>query len=76
MILSLACLPWVPMWTGQSLDLTWIYGTGVSMVAILLIYEHALVRPGDLGRVNVAFFHVNSVVSMGVFGFVTLDLVT
>ena len=76
MILSLACLPWVPMWTGQSLDLTWIYGTGVSMVAILLIYEHALVRPGDLGRVNVAFFHINSVVSMGVFGFVTLDLVT
>ena len=76
MILALASLPWVSAWTGHPLDLHWIYGTGVAMVAILLLYEHALVRPNDLGRVNVAFFHVNSVVSMGVFVFVTLDLVT
>ena len=32
---------------------------------MLLIYEHALVRPDDLSRVNVAFFQVNIVISIG-----------
>ena len=32
---------------------------------MLLVYEHALVRPDDLTRVNLAFFHVNVVISMG-----------
>ena len=76
MVLTLACLPLVDWCGGPVLDLHWIYGTGVGAVAALLVYEHALVRPGDLTRVNVAFFHVNSVVSMGLFGIVTLDLIT
>ena len=41
---------------------------GVLAVAVLLVYEHWLVRPDDLTRVNVAFFNVNAVVSMGLFG--------
>ena len=32
---------------------------------LLLVYEHWLVRPDDLTRVNRAFFHVNAVVSIG-----------
>ena len=32
---------------------------------MLLVYEHWLVRPDDLSRVNRAFFHVNAVVSLG-----------
>jgi 4-hydroxybenzoate polyprenyltransferase len=33
----------------------------------LLVYEHRLVRPDDLTRVNVAFFNVNAVISIGLF---------
>ena len=43
----------------------WIYCTGVVAIAALLVYEHRLVRPDDLTRVNRAFFHVNAVVGLG-----------
>lgn len=55
-------------------QLGWIYLVGISCVAALLIYEHRLVRPDDLTRVNLAFFHVNAVVSIGLFLVGTLDL--
>jgi 4-hydroxybenzoate polyprenyltransferase len=43
----------------------WIWWFGVAAIAILLTYEHRLVNPNDLARVNVAFFNVNAVVSVG-----------
>jgi 4-hydroxybenzoate polyprenyltransferase len=46
----------------------------VAGVALLLLYEHWLVRPDDLTRVNLAFFHVNSVVSVGLLVIVLCDL--
>lgn len=49
------------------------YG-GVALVAVLLIYEHALVRPDDLSRVNAAFFNCNAVVSMGLLAVGIVDL--
>ncbi len=58
------------------LSLGWIYRLGITAVAILLAYEHWLVRPDDLTRVNLAFFQVNAVVSLGLFAVVTLDLLT
>ncbi|MCC6492340.1 MAG: 4-hydroxybenzoate octaprenyltransferase [Pirellulales bacterium] len=54
--------------------LGWIYYAGVAAVAALLVYEHALVRPDDLARVNIAFFHVNAVISLGLLALGTLDL--
>ncbi len=42
-----------------------IYFVGVAAVAMLLAYEHAIVRPDDLTRVNLAFFQVNVAISMG-----------
>ncbi|MFO0888381.1 MAG: 4-hydroxybenzoate octaprenyltransferase [Isosphaeraceae bacterium] len=51
-----------------------IYYVGVASVAALLIYEHALVRPDDLTRVNQAFFHVNVVISLGLLIFGVTDL--
>jgi 4-hydroxybenzoate polyprenyltransferase len=51
-----------------------IYFVGVAAVAALLVYEHALVRPNDLTRVNVAFFQVNVVISMGLLVVAVLDL--
>ena len=51
-----------------------IFWAAVAVVAALLVYEHALVRPDDLDRVNVAFFHVNAVISLGLLAVGTLDL--
>jgi 4-hydroxybenzoate polyprenyltransferase len=52
------------------------YWVGVAVVALLLGYEHSLVRPGDLRRLDAAFFTMNGVVSVAFFGFVLLDTVT
>ena len=42
-----------------------VFLVGTVLVTILLAYEHWLVRPDDLTRVNIAFFNVNSVISLG-----------
>ena len=51
------------------------YWVGVLAVAVLLAYEHALVRPDDLRRLDAAFFTVNGVISVVFFVFVALDVV-
>ncbi|HEV3167081.1 MAG TPA: UbiA-like polyprenyltransferase [Isosphaeraceae bacterium] len=51
-----------------------IYFVGVGVVALLLVYEHALVRPDDLTRVNVAFFQVNIGISVGLMAVGVADL--
>jgi 4-hydroxybenzoate polyprenyltransferase len=51
-----------------------IYLAGIAAVAVLLAYEHWLVRPEDLTRVNRAFFQVNGVISVGLFLVVVLQL--
>jgi 4-hydroxybenzoate polyprenyltransferase len=68
MVLLLAGLPWAYPLLG------WIYGVGIAAVAVLLAYEHYLVRPDDLTRVNVAYFQVNALVSIGLFVVGSLDL--
>ena len=45
--------------------LGWVYLVGLGSVTALLIYEHSLVRPDDLTRVNQAFFNVNIIISVG-----------
>jgi 4-hydroxybenzoate polyprenyltransferase len=55
-------------------DLGAIYLAGVAAVAVLLVYEHWLVRPDDLSRVNQAFFQVNGIISVGLFVVVLLQL--
>ncbi|HYK87355.1 MAG TPA: hypothetical protein VE398_01200 [Acidobacteriota bacterium] len=60
--------------------LFWLEGLGVislaglGLVAILLAYEHSLVRPSDLSRVNAAFFTVNGWISVLLFVTTSLDL--
>ena len=70
----LVLLPLLGRWCGPELGLGWVYGLAVLVVAGLLIYEHSLVRADDLQRVNIAFFNVNSVVSIGLFVAGTIDL--
>lgn len=55
-------------------ELGWIWLIGLIAVGILLAYEHWLVRPDDLSRVNKAFFQVNAVVSVGLFVLVLVQL--
>jgi 4-hydroxybenzoate polyprenyltransferase len=45
-------------------NLGWVAMAGLIAVACLLAYEHALVKPSDLSRVNAAFFAVNGYVSV------------
>ena len=72
MIAALVALPLLC----PQLPLGWIYWCGIAAVGVLLAYEHALVKPDDLTHVNIAFFHVNSIVSIGLFLVGTLDLLT
>jgi 4-hydroxybenzoate polyprenyltransferase len=64
----------VALYWAASPELGYIYLAGVAAVTILLIYEHWLVRPDDLSRVNQAFFHVNGVISIGLFAVVLVQL--
>jgi 4-hydroxybenzoate polyprenyltransferase len=50
-----------------------VYLIGVAAVAALLVYEHSLVRPTNLERINQAFFQVNAVVSIGLLVVVLID---
>jgi 4-hydroxybenzoate polyprenyltransferase len=47
-----------------------LYWTGVVVVAALLLYEHSLVKPGDLSKLDAAFFTMNGVISLLLLGFV------
>ncbi len=69
MVAMLVALYWV-----AAPHLGVIYLIGIAAVAGLLAYEHWLVRPDDLTRVNQAFFHVNAVVSVGLFAVILVQL--
>jgi 4-hydroxybenzoate polyprenyltransferase len=47
---------------------------GITLVAALLLYEHLIVSPGDLRRLNAAFFTMNGVISIVFFVFVAVDI--
>ncbi len=51
-----------------------LYTIGVCIVAALLFYEHSLVKPKDLSKINTAFFTVNGIISMGLMGITLIDL--
>jgi 4-hydroxybenzoate polyprenyltransferase len=59
---------------GLGLDVGVLYWLGVAAVALLLAYEHSLVRPGDLRRLDTAFFTMNGVISVAFFVFVLADV--
>lgn len=69
-LITIGCL--AGLWYASGLGV--IFGIGVVLVAGLLIYEHQLIRPEDLTRVNQAFFQVNVVISVGLLGVGLLDM--
>ena len=56
-------------------ELGFLYSVGVVIVAGLLFYEHYLVRPDDLSKINIAFFNMNGMISIGLMIFVIIDCV-
>jgi 4-hydroxybenzoate polyprenyltransferase len=58
---------------GLGLEVGVLYWLGVVAVTVLLAYEHSLVRPGDLRRLDTAFFTMNGVISVAFFAFVLAD---
>ena len=58
---------------GAGLEVGMWYWLGVTAVALLLVYEHSIVRPDDLRRLDAAFFTVNGVLSIAFCAFVALD---
>jgi 4-hydroxybenzoate polyprenyltransferase len=60
---------------GAGIGAGWLYAAGVAAVALLLAYEHSLVHPGDLTRLDAAFFTMNGVISLTFFGFVLAERV-
>ena len=57
MVVLLAAAAW-------SFRLPWPAITGVVVVTLLLAYEHSLVKPDDLSKINAAFFTVNGYISV------------
>jgi 4-hydroxybenzoate polyprenyltransferase len=65
---------WLLAAAGAGLDVGLLYWLGIAGVAGLLSYEHSLVSPGDLRRLDAAFFTMNGVISLTFFAFVLADV--
>jgi len=53
-----------------------IYWIGVAIFISLLVYQHSLVKPDDLSKVNIAFFSTNGIASIAFAAFVVVELIT
>lgn len=61
-------------WAGGVLGLSYLYWIGVIIASGILIYEHSLVSPTDLSRLDAAFFNMNGILSVLVFVFTLADI--
>ena len=52
------------IWLAWTFTLSWPAWAGIVVVAALLMYEHSLVKPNDLSKINAAFFTVNGYISL------------
>ncbi|MGB0759321.1 MAG: 4-hydroxybenzoate octaprenyltransferase [Rubripirellula sp.] len=60
MLILLACLPIF----ASSVGFGWLFWVALGLIAVLVIRQHTLVKPGDLDRVNQAFFDMNAMISV------------
>ena len=63
------------VWYGALVGLGWLWWVGLAVTAVAFTYEHAIVRPSDLSRVNRAFFTANGFVGITLFVFALADLI-
>jgi len=67
--LMIALLAVIPL----GVPLGWIYYLGLAVVSALIAYEHQLVKPGDLSKLDAAFFNMNGYISVTIFVFTLVD---
>jgi len=63
------------IWFGALVGLGWLWWIGLGLAGAAFVYEHAIVTPNDLSRVNRAFFTANGFVGIALFVFALADLV-
>ncbi|OJF15278.1 menaquinone biosynthesis prenyltransferase MqnP [Couchioplanes caeruleus] len=63
------------VWFGQVVGLGWLWWIGLALTAVAFAYQHMVVTPNDLSKVNRAFFTANGFVGIALFVFALLDLV-
>jgi 4-hydroxybenzoate polyprenyltransferase len=63
------------LWVGILAQFNFIYWIGASIYIIMLIYQHLLVKPDDLTRINIAFINTNSIASVCFALFTILSLI-
>lgn len=68
---AFGCIVWLGIATPQLHGLYWI---GVALAGVLLVVEHALVRPNDLSRLTMAFFTINGIISLMLGTLGTVDI--
>jgi len=66
-VVALAAVGWIA-------ELHAVYWLGLAAIAVILVWEHRLVRPEDLSRLGVAFFNMNAVISVVYFATVLASL--
>jgi len=59
-VLTMVSLAALPHW----IEMDWPYWVGLSLIGVVLCWEHAIVKPNDLSRVNKAFFDLNGYISL------------
>ena len=70
-VVTFALFGWFGVWIGFG----WIWWAGLAVTAVAFGYQHVVVTPTDLSRVNRAFFTANGFVGIALFVFALLDLV-
>ncbi|HEU4422400.1 MAG TPA: menaquinone biosynthesis prenyltransferase MqnP [Pilimelia sp.] len=63
------------IWYGELVGFGWPWWLGLAATAVAFVYQHVVVTPEDLSRVNRAFFTANGFVGIALFGFALVDLV-
>ncbi len=61
-------------WAGKTMMFGWLYWIGFTLFCGMLIYQHSIVKPNDLRRVNIAFMTANGIASVVFAVFVIADL--
>jgi 4-hydroxybenzoate polyprenyltransferase len=70
-VLTMVFFVWFGLVTGYG----WLWWLGLALTAVVLVYEHSIVKADDLSRVNRAFFTANGVIGIAIFAFGLADLV-
>ena len=63
------------VWFGQLVHLGWLWWIGLALTAAAFVYQHVVIKPDDLSKVNRAFFTANGFVGIALFLFALLDLI-